>query len=588
MAQIHWGELSGSSNGTIASGYTADYGNMTGSDHGWTVGGDATLSGAFYKPNFLSYSISPYLNQSRSNSDYQSVSNASGINLNTAFFSGTRFPGSISYSKSYDSEGSYNLPGLPNYVTHGNNSDFGVGWTANFTDLPTLTAIFQRGSSNYDVYGTSQQGQNHFNTFNLSSSYHIDGFSMGAFYGNGWSNAETPEISTQQAAVSSNSHNTSFGYNLNHQLPLLRGSFAASANRSTWDANLAGNSTTGAIDIIQATATARPLAKLSLSTSLSYSDNLTGSLLEYVLSQGGPVTSFNTSQKSDATDFSITAGYVPHAHIATSAYYQHRGQNFYGQSYGVETYGSSVNFNAVGRFGAFSGNLVVAGNTTDGSDGNSLTFSTDENYSSILKGYDFSASFGYGQNVQTLLVTYMNSSYHAGASLRKRWGNLIAAAGGSGSRTALTEQAGDVSSSFGVFGSISYSPKIAVNGNWNRSSGEAIITGAGLVTITNPGLPSDLVSLYGGKSYSVSASTTPIPRWVVTSSWSSSHSNVSADTTSSVNETKNFNFLSQYHFRKLSANCGFTRLEQGFSTSGTVPQTVSSFYIGVSRWFKFF
>jgi hypothetical protein len=35
-------------------------------------------------------------------------------------------------------------------------------------------------------------------------------------------------------------------------------------------------------------------------------------------------------------------------------------------------------------------------------------------------------------------------------------------------------------------------------------------------------------------------------------------------------------------------NSGYARLEQGFSNSGTPPEVVSSFYIGVSRWFNFF
>src|SRR5260370_39108012 len=76
-AQVKFGKTSTDMNGTISSGYTANYGNMTGSTHGWTIGGAATLSGSFYNPNFLSFSVSPYLNQSRANSNFQSISDAS-------------------------------------------------------------------------------------------------------------------------------------------------------------------------------------------------------------------------------------------------------------------------------------------------------------------------------------------------------------------------------------------------------------------------------------------------------------------------------------------------------------------------------
>ncbi len=44
----------------------------------------------------------------------------------------------------------------------------------------------------------------------------------------------------------------------------------------------------------------------------------------------------------------------------------------------------------------------------------------------------------------------------------------------------------------------------------------------------------------------------------------------------------------QYQFRKLSFNSGYARLEQGFSGTAGAPQVVSSFYMGASRWFKFF
>jgi hypothetical protein len=38
----------------------------------------------------------------------------------------------------------------------------------------------------------------------------------------------------------------------------------------------------------------------------------------------------------------------------------------------------------------------------------------------------------------------------------------------------------------------------------------------------------------------------------------------------------------------MGINGGYTRLVQGFSASGTAPASVSSFYIGVYRWFNFF
>ena len=128
------GEVSSNVDGTVSSGYSADYGNMTGSDHGWAVGGDLNYPGSFYNPNFLSFNATLYLNQSRANSDSQSISNASGVDASANIFGGSHFPGSVSYSKAYNSEGNYDVPGLANYVTHGNNDAFGINWSENVAE----------------------------------------------------------------------------------------------------------------------------------------------------------------------------------------------------------------------------------------------------------------------------------------------------------------------------------------------------------------------------------------------------------------------------------------------------------------------
>ena len=84
--QITLGELSTTANGTISAGYTGDYGNQISSDHGLSVGGSGTFSGSYYNPNFVSFTVSPYLNQSRDNSAFQSISDASGVTASSNDF----------------------------------------------------------------------------------------------------------------------------------------------------------------------------------------------------------------------------------------------------------------------------------------------------------------------------------------------------------------------------------------------------------------------------------------------------------------------------------------------------------------------
>jgi hypothetical protein len=101
-------------------------------------------------------------------------------------------------------------------------------------------------------------------------------------------------------------------------------------------------------------------------------------------------------------------------------------------------------------------------------------------------------------------------------------------------------------------------------------------------------LPSSLVSLYGGDSYSFGLSSTPVKKLLLTASYANSNSNTTSDSVTSQNRSTEFNSLIQYQVRKLYFNSGYSRLGQGFSGSGTPSQAISSFYIGVSRWFNFF
>ena len=110
-AQVTVGDdISMNLNGQVAGGYSADYGNAMPSDHGLNFGGTASLSGSYYTPNFLSFSINPYYNQSRANSASQSISDSSGVTASAFLFSGSHFPGSVSYSKTYNSLGTFGAP----------------------------------------------------------------------------------------------------------------------------------------------------------------------------------------------------------------------------------------------------------------------------------------------------------------------------------------------------------------------------------------------------------------------------------------------------------------------------------------------
>ena len=586
-AQLQLGETSTSLSGTVSAGYSADYGNQISSDHSWLIGGTANFGGSFYNPNFLTYSGNVYLNQSRVNSNFQSISNASGFNLSTNLFNGTRFPGSISYSQAWDAEGNYAIPGVANYVTKGNNSTFGINWSENLTNVPTLAASFQMGNSHYSVYGTNDDGTNNFHSLNLHSSYRIDDFSMGAYYTWGGAHSLIPQAVSGEANTTTDNSNDGVGFSVSHPLP-LHGTVSANWNRNSWDTNYLSNQTNGTIDIVNAVASIHPTRKLSFSLSTDYSDNLAGQIIQSELGGTDIGTVDTNSESSNSFDVIGTGSYLPMNNLQLTAIGERRQQSYLGETYGLTSFGGSGTYSHALLGGSFNASLVLIGNTSDQTGDNTLSFSTYENFSDELLGWQTSFSFGYSQNVETLLVTYMNSNYSFSGNARRRWGSLSVAGGASISKTGLTDEPDTDNTNQSYSGTVGYSPWITANGNYTKATGQALLTGSGLVPTPTPVPTPGLLALYGGQSYSAGLSSSPIRKLMLTASYSRSSTNTTNQGVSSSNQNKQFNSLIQYQYRKLGFTSGYSRLEQGFSVSGSEPEVVSSFYMGVSRWFNFF
>jgi len=276
--------------------------------------------------------------------------------------------------------------------------------------------------------------------------------------------------------------------------------------------------------------------------------------------------------------------------LQTSAFVERRSQSFLGQSYGLNSYGGSVGYSRRLLDGSFNGSFVMTANSADKSGEDTLGFSTNENYSTVIRGWRMTGSFGYAQNVQTLLVTYMNSYYNFSGNVHRNWGLFNISMGGGGARTALTNQEGATSSSQGYNASIGYGPWIMANGTYSKASGQALATGAGLVPVPVPAptLPQGVISLFGGDSYSFSLASTPVKKLLVSATYAKSLSNTTSPILTSSNTNSVFTTLLQYQYRKLYFTSGYARLEQGFSVSGSKPEIISSYYMGLSRWFNFF
>jgi hypothetical protein len=588
-AQIKTGEFTSGLSGSVSTGYSADFSNMGGSDHAWGVGGVASYSGSFYNPGFLSYNVGLYLNQSRANSDYQSISNASGVNVTSSIFGGSEFPGSVTYSKAWNSEGSYAVPGLSNFVTHGNNDAFGIDWSENVPGLPRVSAGFQLGNSDYSVYGSNDTGNSAFRSFHVHSGYEYAGFNVGAYYTTGDSHSLIPQFSTEEEDTQTHSDNSNYGFNVSHRLP-MQGSIAGTINRSNWSSQSDGTGSTGTIDLLTAVAAIHPMEKLSVSVSANYSDNLAGQLAEAVVSAGGAAVADTSGGNSNSVDLMSVASYSPAPNLLTSVSFERRSQSYMGEDYAVDSVGGNASYSHPLLNGNFNTAMSLTENIEEQSGEDNVSFSTTENYAGDFAGWHVSTTAGYSQNAQTLLITYMNSSFNYSTNVNRRWGKFRANAGAGGSRTALTAQLGTASVSSSYDAGFGYGSWFTANGSYSKASGQAISTGAGLVSIPipSPVLDSSLISLYGGEGYSVGVSSAPLKGLILTGSWSKSSNNTSNSGSISANENDEYNALIQYRLRKLDFTSGYTRLAQGFSASGTAPDVISSFYFGVSRWFNFF
>src|SRR5208282_3600174 len=118
--------------GLFTFGYQGDYGDNVQSSHGMDLGFDGRVSGYYYNPNFLSFTITPYYDQSRDDSSSQSLTGSSGVVGSANFFSGSKFPGAVSFDYTRNTTSEVGLAGTsagspPNVTNQPNIATVGKG-----------------------------------------------------------------------------------------------------------------------------------------------------------------------------------------------------------------------------------------------------------------------------------------------------------------------------------------------------------------------------------------------------------------------------------------------------------------------------
>jgi hypothetical protein len=576
--------------GLLSFGYAGDYGTDIPSSHGFNGGIDGKLSGYYYNPNFLSFEATPYYNQSRNNSTYQSLTGAEGIETSANLFAGSHFPGSVAYHYDRNSTGLNGVAGQPNFTTIGKGQGFSVNWSALLPDLPTLSVGYSQGSGSGTIFGTNEETSSKTKLLNIRSDYSIVGFRLNSFFTHNVFRSAFPEFLSGQSESLQDSSSNNVGVGAQHALP-LHGQFYANYTRTSSDSSYfsgsgqATNSSNYVDNIENAGASFHPTQKLSLNFAENYTSNLSGYLAQSLSPNGPPVPGVNLGTGSHSTTLTGGAGYQFTNYLAGSVNATHYDQFYFGNDYtGTFISGNLACSRKLLNTFSFSGSVV---DSTRADGDNALGFITNVNAFRRVKGWQLSGNFSYAQNVQTLLVTYTTSYYNYSANARRRLSqglNWVAAF--NGTHSGIQQYQGSTSHSEGYSTSLGMRT-LTITANYTNSSGVSLMGSSVLVPINpTPGLNTNFVT-FSGSSWGGGLSITPIRRLVLSGAFSRAISHTDGSAVFSQNDNEIFNAQMQYHIRRIGLQAGYTRFTQGISAVG-LPATSSSYFVGFTRWFDFF
>lgn len=572
--------------GILGGGYSGAYGDEGTSSHQLGLNGSASLAGFYYNPNFLSFTFTPYYDQSRANSSYRSVSDSSGLAFSSAIFAGSHFPGAVSYTRDYNTSGTFAIPGVPDLTTHGNSQNLGLSWGVDLPKLPNLSVFYNRSNSSASLYGTDDTSKASNQSVGLRSLYNLDGFQLNATYSHSGSHSELPAF-LQSQAESSSSTSDGYSFGVSHKLP-FNGGASVGYNHNNFTADSFGYNNTGSVNNAFANVSLNPSTKLGLTGNVTYVDNLAASLTEVLLNAGVP-GQLLTSSTSHSLDVNALATYKLTADISADAMAGQRSQSFLGQTFSSTMFGGGISASHGFLGGMISGLVRVADYRSDGVQGNkgtsSVSLITSGNYSRDFQRWRFTGNVSYSQNQQTLLIGYLTSFYTYGGGVyhpiwKLRWTGTFA-----GTHSGYVQQAGTSNSSESFSTSLG-SRHVTASAGYSNSNGIGVLTILGVAPPPVPGLGQQI--LFGGKSYNFSVGSSPIRRLILSASYSVSHGNTISSDLASSYHTKNLNALVQYRFRQMGFTGGYNRLQQGFSLTGGKPFDGSTFFVGVNRWFDFF
>ena len=347
LAQVEVGnDLKMNLNGTLGFGYGGGFGTVGQSNHSVNWNGNGILSGSYYNPSFLSFNVQPYYNRNQNNAQSQSIFDESGVISSANIFTGSRFPGFVSYGRNFNSSGEFGIPGISGLTPNGCGHNFTIGWGAFVPDLPTLSLSYTTSANSSSVLGAEGDIHSATRVFNLNSTYKLVGFNLNGFYTHQNLDLNTPAfLGIGSAPSESSSSSSTYGILASHPLP-LSGNFSFGFNRTTYDIGSLASSSDGSTNTADAMATINPTRKLSLMGEMRYTGNLVGALQQSLTTAGGgPVVLLLGGGKSHSFGTSAMAYYTLGHGFAVNGRVNRQSQYYNGQTYDFTQYGGTLNYN---------------------------------------------------------------------------------------------------------------------------------------------------------------------------------------------------------------------------------------------------
>jgi len=574
-------------NGTLGAGYGAQTGVHVQSAHDLGLNGNLNTNGYYYNPGFLNFQANSYYARAGSSSESISLSNSEGFNMGAGIFGGTEFPGYVSFGQNWGQNGNYGLPGLSGLNSTSNNRDFAVSWMFRNLPVKNLSVFFDDSVNNSDIPGVGFNSNAASKGFGVATGgYNVAGFSLAAAYQHGLSDV-TSNLTDSEGGGQVTSHGASDVVHVMTARTLPgHSNFNASAYRIMSRSSSEGDKADSASNEFDGSISSH-VWRLPLAGSVSYDDNVYGTVLQQLNASGQLVNLSFTGPKIGELNASFGSSYTLPHRIFVTGFLSHQQEFVMGQSVGATGFGGNVSY-GMGKF--LKGLTLTVGMHDSaskvGNTGAGLIAAA--SYTRYVGAWRVSANGNYNQGIQTLLALSTESSGSASVSVRRNLLEKISIGANGGIGRSLFSNIHGQSTETKTAGINFGWMKQTLSANYADSSGTAIITSQGIVPVTVPGLVTSQVVSFSGKSYNAGYATTIIKHMNLNFAWGKFQSTGTGTGLFSNVSAESYSGGMIYTYRKLNFIANFAHNKQGASTTSALPSDITVFYFGISRWFNFF